>query len=255
VAVRTERFKYSKDFSVDEINRFFEDNRIDRTQIIATGVVQLSTNSMAYFVTYEDVIAPYVVGTSPSDGASNVVLSSSIIIQFSESIQAAAAADFELTKNGVPVSLAGATISTSGSVVTISGTGINEDYGASYVLTIKTSIKDANGNPMAAPYVVSWVTQASTSTQVQKAGRVTPTGPDITSGYSAISFASAMPNDAYRVPCPGFHHTAPWPTGTPFGAIPLRISNKVSGGFRINFDAPFPSGAALEWFAIWGAPS
>lgn len=253
MAVRTERFKYSKDFPVDEINRFFEDNRIDRTQIIATGVVQLSQNSMAYFVTYEDVISPYVVGTSPSDGAVSVIIGTSVIIQFSETIQVPSLSDFSFTRNGVPV-VAGVSVSTVGSITTITGL-VNSDYGAAYVVTIKTSIKDVNGNPMAQPYVFSFVSQAATSTQVQKAGQVVPTGPDIAAGYSAINFASAFASDAYRVPCPGFHHTAPWPTGTPFGAIPLRISNKVAGGFRINFDAPFPSGAALEWFAIWGAPS
>lgn len=256
MAVRTERFKYSKDFPVDEINRFFEDNQIDRTQIIATGVVQLSPNSMAFFVTYQDVISPYVVGSSPPDGASSVVINTPIILQFSESIQAASAADFSLTRNGTPVVLTdpGITISTVGSVVTITG-AIDSTYGASYALTVKTSIKDLNGNPMTAPKVISWVTQSSTSVQVIKAGQVTPTNTDITNGYSSVTFGSAMPSDAYRLCDPSFHHSSPYLLGLPSGVTPFRITNKVAGGFRINFDAPFPTGASVEWLAIWGASS
>lgn len=255
MAVRTERFKYSKDFPVDEINRFFEDNAIDRTQIIATGVVQLSTNSMAYFVTYEDVIAPYVVGISPPDGASSVIISTPIIIQFSEALKSPVGpTDFSLTRDGADVDLTGL-VSLAGSVVTIAAGAIDGTYGASYVLTVKTSIKDLNGNPMAQPKVTSWVTQSSTSSLVQKAGRVAPSNTDIANGYSNVVFSTSMPNDAYRLSDPSFHHSVLFPIGWPSGVTPFRITNKVAAGFRINFDAPFPTGAAVEWLALWGAPS
>jgi len=253
MAVQTRQFQFQKDVPVEEINRFYQENNIDRTQILSVVLIQKTPNAGVYMVTYEDTILPEVIGTSPADGASGVPTGVDIIIQFSEEVQTVLPADLEITENGNPVAPAPADVVTSGSKLTISN--IVDDFDSTYVVTLLTSIKDVNDNPLANPYVFTFVTTPESAGIVIKAGRVTPDGTDIANGFHDVVFGDAFLSDSYRIWDPSYHFTAPLPTGAPWGVTPWRITNKTSSGFRINFDVPFPSGAALEWGAVFGAPS
>lgn len=228
MAVRTERFQFSKDFPVEEVNRFFEDNGIDRTQILATEVIQKTPDAGIFMVVYEDIIQPYVVGTSPANGADGIPTGIDIIIQFSEAVQAVVPADIEVTRNGSPVTVPPGDIATSGAKVTISNV-VDATYGASYVITLLTTIEDAVGNPMAEPYIFQFTAISQVNSLVKKGGNVTPDGADITAGFIDVTFGAAMPDANYRV-------IAQLVGAIAQPGVGLRISNKIAAGFRINFD-------------------
>lgn len=253
MAVRTKQFQIRKDVPVEEINRFYEDNNIDKTQILSVQVIQKAPNVSIYLVTYEDTVLPEVIGTSPANGASGVPTGIDVVIQFSEAVTSLTSGDIEVTENGIPVVVPGGDITTNGSKVTIAN--VVDELDAAYVITLLTSIQDLNGNHLAYPYVLTFSTNPESAGVVHKAGRVTPTGTDLANGYHDVAFSDPFLSDAYRVADPSFHHTSAWPSGFPMPGTPFRITDKVAGGFRVNFDLPFPSGASFEWLASFGAAS
>jgi hypothetical protein len=228
MSVQTRKFEFQKDVPVEEINRFYQESNIDRTQILNVQVIQKTPNAGVYMITYEDIIQPYVVGTSPANGASGVPAGTQIIVQFSEAVQPVLAVDVEVTRNGVPVVVVDGDIVTSGAKVTISNM-IDTTYGASYVVTLKTSIEDLNGNNMAQPYVLQFTAISQINALIKKGGNVTPDAGDIAAGYINIAFVASMPDANYRLDCQLVGILAQPGVG-------LRVSNKTAAGFRINFD-------------------
>lgn len=253
MAVQTRKFEFQKDVPVEEINRFYRENNIDRTQILSVVLIQKTPNAGVYMVTYEDTVLPEVVGTSPADGASGVPTGIDVIVQFSEAVQTVGSGDISVTEDGSPVAVPPGDIITAGSKLTIQN--VVDEFDAAYVFTLLTSIQDTNNNPLARPYVFSFITTPESAGVVIKTGRVTPDGADISQGYHDVTFNESFLSDAYKVWDPSFHHTSALPTGVADVGTPWRVSNKMAAGFRINFDTPFPSGASLEWGAIFGAPS
>lgn len=253
MAIRTEKFELGKEVPIQRINRFFSDNITDPTQVLNIFGYQKAPNVSVLMVTYNDVVAPYVVATSPPDGLGGVLINSDIIIQMSEIVQAIdKAVDIEVLRNGVTVSPSGITIDPAGATSSFAIKGaVDDSFSATYVVTLKTTIQDQAGNNMELPHVFSFITQAQISALDIRSGKVTPSPAAIGSGYQDVSFGSVFGSDAYRLSGPSFHHLSARPSGLLF-----RITNKTAIGFRINFDnAAFPSGADLEWLAILGASS
>lgn len=248
MSVNIRKFELGKEVPIERVRQFYEAARLDRTQVLDVSVIQKTPNAAVYLLTYEDVMAPYVVGTSPANGATGIPTNSNIIIQFSEAVQNIVPADVEVLKNGVPVVLGAGDITTAGAVVTISS-AVDATPNANYVVTLKTTIKDVVGNTMEYPYVFSFTTATQLAGLAFKADHITPDAADVAAGYVDISFTSAFTNSNYDLAEPSFH----W--GAPVSGVVFRVTNKTAGGFRLNFDFLFPLGASLEWMAIYGAPS
>jgi hypothetical protein len=210
MAVRTKKFEFQKDVPTEEINRFYQENNIDRTQILSVVLIQKTPNAGVYMITYEDIIQPYVIGTSPSNGSDGVPTGSAIIIQFSEAVTALTPSDVEVLRNGSPVALVGGDIVTVGARTTISN-AIDGTVNADYVVTIRETVTDLVGNAMSAPYVFNFTSQTEFAGLALKAGRIAPGTGDIAAGFSDVSFVEPFTNDSYRLSGFSFHHGAPYP--------------------------------------------
>jgi len=250
VSVQTRLFEFQRNLPTEKINKFYDDNNIDRTQILDVTVFQKQQNVGVYAVTYEDTILPEVVGTSPANGASGVPINGQIVVQFSEAVVALTTSEVEVLRNGATVTLTNPDIVTASSKVTIDN-AIDGSYNANYVVTMLTTIEDLNGNNMLVPYVFAFSSTGQQAGLVSKGDTITPGSAPIGSGYVDVAFSTPFNSSNYVTPDPGYTHDVTRPSGLAF-----RISNKIAASFRINFDgAPFPSGAALDWFAVEGLPN
>ena len=229
MAIRTVKFELPKEVPIERINQFFVDTRIDRTQILNIAVIQKTPNTSVFMLTYEDIAAPYVLGTSPANGADGIPTGIDIIIQFSEPVQAVVPADVEVTRNGVVISpLPALDITTSGSKVTLKNV-VSTVYGANYVVTLNTTIKDLVGNPMSNIYVFQFTAISQINSLIKKGGNTVPAGGDITAGFIDVVFGAAMPDANYLTKCQLVGVLVQ-------PSVALRVSNKTAAGFRINFD-------------------
>ena len=255
MAVRTVKFELNKDVPVEAINRFFQDQHLDRTQILNISVIQKTPNASVFMVTYEDVTPPYVVGTSPADGSVGVPGNLDVVVQMSEQVQQVRAVDVEVLRNGTPVSLIDGDIQVPGSGTWPSSVfrianAVDSTPNANYIVSLLTTIQDLLGNRMSQPHVFGFTTATQLAGLAIKAGREVPGTGDILAGFKDVVFTEAFTNANYDVPSPGFHSIS-----APISGQPFRIMNKVAGGFRVGWDFAFPTGAAFEWLAIYGAPS
>lgn len=254
MAVRTAKFEMNKDVPIEAINRFFQEQNLDRTQILNISVIQKAANASVFMVTYEDTVSPYVVGTSPSDGSAGVPSNLDIVVQMSEQVDQVRAVDVEVLRNGTPVSLIDGDIQVPGSgswpssVFRITN-AVDSTPNANYVVSLLDTIHDILGNRMSQPFVFGFTTATELAGIAVKAGREVPGAGDIGAGYYDVGFTEPFTNANYDVPGIGFHY----PSAVSGQAF--RIANKVAGGFRVYFDFAFPTGAAFEWAALYGAQS
>lgn len=218
----------NKDVPIEEINRFFQAQLLDRTQILNISVIQKAPNASVFMITYEDVKDPYVLGTSPANGSDGIPTGIDVIVQFSEAVQTVVDADLEMTRNGVVVTLAPGSLVTSGSKLTIKNL-VDTTYGAGYVITFLPTIKDALGNPLGEVYVLQFTAISQINSLIKKGGSTTPIAADITAGYIDVVFGAAMPDANYLVKCQ-LEGVLTQPS------VGLRVSTKTAAGFRVNFD-------------------
>jgi hypothetical protein len=259
MTVQTKAFQFDKDFPVDAVNRFYQAANLDTEQILNVSLIPRPTGAGGvYLITYDDVKAPYVIGTSPSDGSSSVPVSSDIVIQMSENIQQVQAADVEVLRNGTPVSLSGGDIVAGGGSWPDSSfkiqNAIDSTLNATYVVTLKTSIQDTSNNAMLVPYVFTFTTADQVSGLTFKSGVINPTPVEIAQNYADVAFGSGFASANYRLTDAIIGTGDPVPPGSGLCCIE-RISNKTVNGFRYNWNYTWPSGNAAEWIAVEGAPT
>ncbi|QOV88728.1 PKD domain-containing protein [Humisphaera borealis] len=138
-------------------------------------------------VNIEKVVPTVTIGAvSPNPRNTSV---GSITVNFSELVSGFDLSDISLTRNGVPVSLAGATISTTGNIsFTIGNLSSVTTSGGAYTLTVNAAgagIIDDAGNALASGSTVSWTTDVSKPTAVASASSVTaPTSAALTISVS-----------------------------------------------------------------------
>lgn len=118
----------------------------------------------AVAVTVLDVIAPTIASVTPADGATGVDPSSGVVVQFTESMDAATvtAANLAITREGAPVSAA-LTLTSDGRTATLtpqSPLGL----GAQYTITAGVGLADRAGNPFTAARIFSFTTAAPDTT-------------------------------------------------------------------------------------------
>jgi methionine-rich copper-binding protein CopC len=126
------------------------DSESDRTILFGGWTTQNASDTWAYH--YGDLIPPFVVSTSPSNGSTNVSVSAQVNITWSE---------------GMNQSATEGAVSFSPSVICAwSWTGVNMacthstnlQNNTKYMVTISTAAKDSAGNAMLAPHVFSFNT-------------------------------------------------------------------------------------------------
>jgi hypothetical protein len=106
-----------------------------------------------------DRTAPSVSSTNPADGANNITLNNNVLISWNESIDCATVNTTNITSDSPGWSLS----SCSGSQAVFTTAGQND--ATTYTVTIATSVTDAAGNPMSAPYSFSYTTEDLTPAQ------------------------------------------------------------------------------------------
>ncbi|RKO67780.1 Ig-like domain-containing protein [Desulfofundulus salinus] len=118
-----------------------------------------------------DNIAPAVEATEPADGATDVPVSTSVTVTFSEDVNAGAAYDGIELKDAEGNTVA-VTRSIESKVLTIKP-DVNLDYSTTYTVTIPAgAVQDAAGNGLAEEYTFSFTTQGA-SGEEQQPGEVT----------------------------------------------------------------------------------
>ncbi len=99
-----------------------------------------------------DTTAPTILGTLPQDEATGIPVDTTIEIAFSEPLDTEGLADsFEFTLNTVPVTMTFAWRSDDNTVVLTPDALLTP--GATYTVTVKTTLTDLAGNPLEAEYL------------------------------------------------------------------------------------------------------
>jgi hypothetical protein len=232
MAIVAKRFDLGKSQVLDEIQAFFRSRALDRSQIILAETVQVAQGNSAFILVYEDVSPPSVSGTSPSNGASNVPVGSTIFITMSEPIQDPTS-EIAITKAGSPV--VGFTVTPAGgswpdSQFTITN-AIDSTYNTLYTVVLGEDILDVVGHPMGEDYLFTFTTTNQAAGMIFREGSVTPDAGEISAGYVDIVFASG-----YNFPDANYRLSLSLSGGTAQPGITLRATNKATSGFRIAFD-------------------
>ena len=155
MAIQVRKFNVGKDAAIDRINRFFQERGLKPANIVDIGVVDRGRDANEYFVTFEDITAPFLVTTLPADGDTNVGVGTPVIAIFSEAIQNVTTSDIEIVNVTDSITIAP-------SLFSIDNTGASNDKGEIRIvdegymeankvfrITFKTSITDLAGNALA----------------------------------------------------------------------------------------------------------
>ena len=178
MSVRVRRFDIGKDSKLEAINRFLLEEGIRSADVLHVQVNPLGPDRTELVLVIEDSSAPRVILTFPTDGQGGVAPGSQIIITFSEPIQALASGDVEVfnitTNTLVPISeytIDNSDVGLTRGIVRINDTGPDSaplaDYlqdGNVFRVTLKTTIKDLNGNTMEEPYDLIFTSSLSQAT-------------------------------------------------------------------------------------------
>ncbi len=105
--------------------------------------------------------APYVLSTSPTNGATGISIGQTAVINFNEALDGA-------TVNSTNCYIGGVTSSVSmvGNSIYINPTS-DLAYNTAYTVTITTAVTDAAGNPLASNYTFTFTTQSSGTTTIR----------------------------------------------------------------------------------------
>lgn len=136
------------------------------TATITTGAKDLANNALAADFTWTfitgaapDITPPTVLTTIPSNGASNVAITTKITANFSEGMTSSTINPTTFTLTGPGGISASGTVTTVGSVATFTPSS-SLAYSATYTATITTGAKDLAANPLAANFTWTFTTAA-----------------------------------------------------------------------------------------------
>lgn len=143
------------------------------TATLTTGIKDLAGNSLTSNVVWlfntsvaPDTLPPTVTVTSPTNGATNVSMTSALTATFSEPIDPSTVTSSTFTLKDNANNPVTGNITTSGATVTFAippSTPLTSN--THYTATLTTGIKDLAGNVLALPYIWSFTTATSASSQ------------------------------------------------------------------------------------------
>ena len=203
-------------------------NATNLTTTVTTGVKDLAGNPLAApftaLWTTRDEVGPTVVSSTPVSGAAGVSPTTSITVTFSEAVTSASAlnaANFVLRVTGgatVPGTLA----FNGTNIVTFTPTGAPLTQGANYTFTVN-GVTDLAGNPMPAPFVITFTVGDTTAPTVQSTSPAdgatgVATNATVTATFSEAMLGSSLTTTTFTVrPTAGGANiagTVAYPTGT-----------------------------------------
>ncbi|MBF0292901.1 MAG: Ig-like domain-containing protein, partial [Nitrospinae bacterium] len=136
------------------------------TATISTGATDRSGNRLAapYVWSFTtgaiiDIIPPTVILTSPLDGATGVAINTTVDATFSEAMAPLSLTTLTYTLKQGLVAVGGSVLPAGANVVFTPT--LDLAYSTTYTATITTGAEDLANNPMAAPYVWNFTTQAA----------------------------------------------------------------------------------------------
>ncbi len=159
-----------------------------------------------------DTTAPYIVGVTPPNNATNVALRPTVGVSFSEAMnQSSAQNAFQMTVSGSPTPIAG-TFSWNGNTLVFNPTAALT-ANTIYTLRVSTGAQDLAGNPMAAIYNWQFTTGPSTDTTPPTVIASTPFGGNVSTTAQISATFSELMNQS-TVNSASFT-VSPAPTATP----------------------------------------
>lgn len=126
----------------------FELEVTDNAAATARDTIQLTVSGA-------DVTPPTVNSHTPTASATNVTLSSNVVINFSEDLAGAS-----VTSSSVYITGITGSVSESGGVVTINPTS-DLAYSTTYTVNVTTAVTDVAGNALASNYTYTFTTEAA----------------------------------------------------------------------------------------------
>jgi hypothetical protein len=153
----------------------------------------------------ETVVVPSVISTVPANGATNVLISSSISATFSMAMNPATLTSSTFTVTGPGGTVAGA-VTYSGSTATFTPTALLA-YSTVYTATITTGAANLGGTPLLTNYVWSFTTitpPPMVVSTVPAAGATSvPIGQALSATFNEAMFASTINATTFTVTGPG----------------------------------------------------
>jgi hypothetical protein len=206
-----------------------------------------------------DTTPPTITSRSPSAGATGVSTGASIIVQFSEPMDAVSitAATFRLRQSGAPSDLP--------AVVTYSGTTATLDPdaplqpGTEYQVTVAGTVTDLAGNPLSADDTWSFatfITETFADTTSADFAAGSPGGCSIVAhtGDGELTLPPSFSEEFSGSDLPGGWATYDWPYDGTAGVYGIASGSVTVDGIRVDPDpAAYDAGRSLEFMATFGA--
>ena len=124
-------------------------------------LIQAYPELAANIITNPDLIGPIVVSTSPEEDSGDVPATTTIVIGFSERIAIdSVSGNLHLENQTTSTGVAGTAAFLTPSNLLVFTPTAPLDFSTPYLFTVDTGITDETGNPLAAPVILSFATQA-----------------------------------------------------------------------------------------------
>ncbi len=174
----------------------------DRFRLLADGtlrvvsselVAQTGTQARLLLTAVPDTTPPTVVSTAPAHGATNVPVTTNVVLAFSEPIDATSVTGASLVLRAGASDVAG-TVAASATSVTFTPAA-SLAYGTTYTLTLAAGVRDRSGNAMPASGTWSFTTGPAPDTTPPAIASRTPAPGDAgvpTGTTIAVQFSEAI---------------------------------------------------------------
>jgi hypothetical protein len=147
----------------------------DSDSSLDIAVACFNSDNIAVLLNIGDTIPPYVVSTTPSNGASNIPLSDNVLITFSEAMDTASfdTSKFHIAGSVNPSYQYVLSYNPSNNTVTLNPDSL---FATSETITVDVAqtVTDLFGNPMAAPYSFYFTTVSAPDTTPPGVASVSP---------------------------------------------------------------------------------
>ncbi|MBA3461288.1 MAG: Ig-like domain-containing protein [Deltaproteobacteria bacterium] len=135
------------------------------TVTLSTGITDLASNPLAAPVTWmfntaADMTAPTVMSTTPAASATNVAVTSTIAVTFSEPVTGVTGTSFTVTEGSA---VAGSLGSSNGGRTWTFTPSASFANNATVMVTLSTAVMDLVGNPLATPFTFNFTTVPDTT--------------------------------------------------------------------------------------------
>lgn len=171
------------------------------TATVSTGAKDAAGNALAvahtWTFTVRDELAPVVTSSLPVSGASGVSTSATVVLTFSEAMDASTmnSGNITLRATSSGVVVTGTVAYNSGTNTATFTPGSALAAGVGYTITVSTAVKDAAGNALAAAYSSSFTTATPVDSTRPTVTQVSPSNGAtgvVVSDFVTVTFSEPM---------------------------------------------------------------